>query len=153
MKTIFTLTLLSFLIACDSKKKSVDNEEEKTELLGTDAELVDGQRVFFKNLTDGEEVHSPIHIEMGVEGMEIEPAGELAYHKGHHHIFVNDQSLSKGTVVQTDSTHIHFGKGQVEADLDLPPGDYTITLQFADGFHRSYGAQMSESIKLTVVNE
>ena len=107
--------------------------------------------MYFVNLENGAEVNSPFVVQMGVEGMEIEPAGEPSYHKGHHHILINDQALSKGTVVPADSTHIHYGKGQTEAELSLPAGTYTLTLQFADGFHRSYGDQMSASVEITVV--
>jgi hypothetical protein len=53
-------------------------------------------------------------------------------------------------VVGADATHIHFGKGQEETELELEPGEYTLTLQFADGFHRSYGEKMSTTIKITV---
>ena len=88
---------------------------------------------------------------MGVEGMGIEPAGELSYHKGHHHLLINDQSIEKGKVVPADSTHVHYGKGQTEVEISLPPGSYTIRLQFADGFHQSYGAQMSTAVEVIVV--
>ena len=82
--------------------------------------------------------------------MEVEPAGELAKNKGHHHILINHDPSAKGEVVAADSTHIHFGKGQMETELDLAPGSYKLTLQFADGFHRSYGPKMSTSINIVV---
>lgn len=153
MNKLYILGLL-LLLACGGKKQEADSETDVStteQKVGSDAELIDGQRVFFVNLEDGAEVTSPFTIQMGVEGMEIEPAGEPSYHKGHHHLLINDTSLSKGTVIPADSTHIHYGKGQTEAELSLPPGDYQLTLQFADGFHRSYGAQMSASIQVVVI--
>lgn len=110
----------------------------------------EGTRVFFKNLEDGATVTSPVKVEMGVEGITIKPAGELVEGTGHHHIIINEGPTPFGTVVGADATHIHFGKGQEETELDLEPGEYTLTLQFADGFHRSYGEDVSTTIKITV---
>ena len=44
---------------------------------------------------------------------------------------------------------MHFGKGQTEAALALTPGEHVLSLQFADGIHRSYGSALSASIKIT----
>ena len=108
--------------------------------------------VFFANLEDGATVQSPVHIEMGVEGMVIQPAGEIAEGTGHHHILVNNELgfLERGEVVPMSETSIHFGKGQTEYDLELEPGQYSITLQFGNGFHESFGEQLSKTITITV---
>jgi hypothetical protein len=58
-----------------------------------------------------------------------------------------------GTVVPKDDTHLHYGQAQTEAQLMLTPGPHTLTMQFADGAHMSYGPQMSASIKITVSSE
>ena len=107
-------------------------------------------KVFFKAPEDGASVKSPVKVEMGVEGMEVRPAGELVAGTGHHHILVNAEAMANGEVVPKDETHIHYGKGQTEAELELAPGEYTLTMQFADGMHRSYGPALSASIKVTV---
>lgn len=157
MKTGFLMLMIALMASCGTKKSTDEteaaNEDVSEEKLGADAEITEGQYVFFRNLKDGDTVASPFTVEMGVEGMEIEPAGELAKNKGHHHILINHPANEKGTVVATDSTHIHFGKGQTETELDLHPGDYMLTLQFADGFHRSYGEKMSKSIRITVAEK
>ena len=49
-----------------------------------------------------------------------------------------------------DQNHLHFGKGQSEAELNLSPGMYNLTLQFADGYHRSYGKALSKTIQIEV---
>ena len=49
----------------------------------------------------------------------------------------------------SDST-LHYGKGQTDAMIELDPGEYTISLQFADGVHASFGEGMSASIKINV---
>lgn len=110
----------------------------------------EGARVFFANLEDGQTVTSPFTVQFGIEGMEVEPAGEQNEGKGHHHIIINGSFIESGVIVPADETNIHFGKGQTETELTLDPGDYTLTMQFADGFHQSYGEQMSATIKVTV---
>ena len=106
--------------------------------------------VFFVEPLEGVILSSPVHVVMGVEGMEVEPAGEAKENKGHHHILINGNFIERGVVVPADELNIHFGKGQTETDLELEPGAYTLTLQFADGLHQSYGEAMSASIKVTV---
>lgn len=114
-------------------------------------------RVTFENLEDGATVSGPlvdgkvsVHVEMGVEGAEIKPAGELEAGTGHHHIIVDGQGVALGTPVPADDTHIHFGAGQTETDVMLAPGQHTLTLQLADGAHRSYGPDLTARVSITV---
>ncbi len=110
----------------------------------------EGAKVFFANIQDGDVVTSPLKIEFGVEGMEVEPAGELHQGMGHHHLLINGQPLASGTVVPADSVNIHYGKGQIETEIELTPGEYKLVMQFADGYHQSYGEQMSSTITVMV---
>ncbi len=110
-------------------------------------------KVFFKNLKDGQTVASKFKVEMGVEGKTLRPAGQDAEDKmsGHHHLIVNAGPVKEGEVIPADDTHLHFGKAQTETEVDLKkPGTYTLTLQLADGAHRSYGEKYSSSIKVIV---
>lgn len=109
-----------------------------------------GARVFFVEPADGAEVSSPVKVKMGVEGMGINPAGELKPGTGHHHIIIDGKAPEKGAAVPADETHIHYGKGQTETELELAPGEHTLTMQLANGHHMSYGPQMSTTIKITV---
>ncbi len=106
--------------------------------------------VFFKNLKNGDTVSSPVKVEMGVRGMEVKPAGEIVAGTGHHHILINQGAMSSGKVIPNDETHRHYGKGQTEAELELTPGEYKLTLQFANGAHESYGEALSASVNITV---
>ncbi len=108
-------------------------------------------KVFFSEPSDGAEIKGPVKIVMGLEGMKIQPAGEVVEGTGHHHLLINKGSMAAGQVIPTDDEHKHFGKGQTETELDLPPGDYRLTLQFADGLHRSYGENLSATINIKVV--
>ena len=109
------------------------------------------ERVFFVEPKDGAEVTSPVKVVMGVEGMTIKPSGGVVAGTGHHHILVNQGAMRGGKVIPTDKTHVHFGKGQTEASLELAPGDYTLTMQLADGLHRSFGKRMAHTIKIKVL--
>jgi hypothetical protein len=110
-----------------------------------------GAKVFFKNLKDGQTVKSPVKIEFGVEGIALDTAGAIKPASGHHHLLIDaGDSLAAGTVVPKDSTHLHFGKAQTGAEVKLTPGEHTLTLQYADGIHRSYGAKLAATIKVKV---
>ena len=110
-----------------------------------------GAKVFFKNLKDGETVKSPLKVEMGVEGLKLDTAGAIVAGTGHHHLLIDaGDSIPAGQVVPKDSTHLHFGKAQSSAEVTLAPGKHVLTLQFADGIHRSYGSQLATTINVTV---
>lgn len=114
------------------------------------AGLALAQSVSFLEPAEGATVTSPFKVRFAVNGMEVKPAGEMAVNTGHHHLLINAVSLKAGEPVPFDDQHMHFGKGQTEAEVKLPPGSYLLTMQFANGAHQSYGASMSKSIKVTV---
>ena len=107
-------------------------------------------KVWFSEPTDKAELTSPIKVGMQVEGMKLKPAGDLEEGTGHFHILVNKEALAEGGLIPTDAEHLHFGAGQAETSLELKPGDYSLTLQFADGHHVSYGSKWSQTIKIKV---
>ncbi len=110
-----------------------------------------GAKVFFKNLKNMQSVTSPFKVEMGLTGMTLDTAGVVKEGTGHHHLLIDaGDSIPTGQVVPKDSTHLHFGKGQSETELTLTPGMHTLTLQFADGIHRSYGSKMAATIMVNV---
>jgi hypothetical protein len=110
-----------------------------------------GAKVFFKNLKNGETVKSPLKVEFGVEGIALDTAGAIKSGSGHHHLLIDaGDSIATGTVVPKDSTHLHFGKAQTGTEIKLTPGEHKLTLQYADGIHRSYGAKLAATIKVKV---
>lgn len=109
-----------------------------------------GHKIFFVTPQDGAKVKSPLKIQMGLEGMDVKPAGELVENSGHHHLIIDGAPIEAGVVVPADDKHIHFGQGQTETEVELSPGEHTLTLQFADGHHKSYGPEMSTTIRVTV---
>ena len=117
-------------------------------LLGCSQERQPG--VYFKNVKDGDVLSSPINLEFGVEGFELAPSGSVGERVGHHHLLVNRDSIIKGVVIPSDVNHFHFGNGETRGTIELEPGSYLLTLQFADGTHRSFGEKMSASVEITV---
>jgi len=99
---------------------------------------------------DGASLVSPVTVVFSVKGATIKPAGVPEAGTGHHHLLIDTGATPAGVVVGADATHLHFGKGQTEAKVVLSPGRHTLTLQFADGLHRSYGPELSHTIKITV---
>lgn len=110
-----------------------------------------GASVNFVGLAEGDEVKSPISLQFGVSGMTVAPAGALASGTGHHHLIIDGEAPGLGEAVPKDATHIHYGKGETSATIELAPGPHTLTLQFADGLHRSYGPDMRQTLSITVV--
>ncbi|CAN7625283.1 MULTISPECIES: DUF4399 domain-containing protein [Duganella] len=108
------------------------------------------QSVSFVEPADGATVSSPFKVKFAVSGMEVKPAGDMTANTGHHHLLINATPVKAGEVIPADETHIHFGKGQTETEVKLAPGTYTLSMQFANGLHQSYGPGMSKSIKVTV---
>lgn len=109
-------------------------------------------KVFFKAPAEAAKVKSPVKVVFGLEGMGIKPAGEIVGDKttGHHHVIIDGDPVAAGKMVPMDARHIHFGGGQTEAELTLPAGKHTLTLQFADGAHISYGPGMSSTVNIEV---
>lgn len=108
------------------------------------------QSVSILEPADGASVTSPFKVKFGVAGMTVKPAGDMTPGTGHHHLLVNAGSIKAGDAIPMDATHLHYGKGQTEAEITLAPGTYTLTTQFANGAHQSYGPALSQSIKVTV---
>lgn len=149
MRNFTYLFLVSALLLSCGKKQNSSEKKPEVEEVKAVAEK-DSAFVFFKYPDDGAKVGSPVFVEMGVSGMQIEPAGKVNEGFGHHHILINQTSWPEGKVIPASDSTIHFGKGQTDTSLELAPGEYIITLQFADGVHSSYGESMATSIKITV---
>jgi hypothetical protein len=137
--------------ALDAQGKSLGPDYAKT----VHYKVVPGPenaRVFFIEPLDGATVSTKFHVKFGVEGMGMSPALENVLDKtlGHHHILVNAGPMPPSVVIPADATHLHYGKAQTETDVELAPGEYTLTMQFADGNHRSYGRRLAATIRVKV---
>jgi hypothetical protein len=107
---------------------------------------------YFIGLQDDASIESPIRLEFGLFGYAVSPAGTtpLDKTKGHHHLIIDRGSIAAGVPIPSDDNHIHFGKGQTRAEVQLTQGHHSLTLQLADALHRSYGERLSKTIHITV---
>lgn len=149
MKKIIIL-FAAFAVAACTPSSTESAESTASEVAEEIEEVIASNGVSFENIKDGATLSSPFVLEMGVAGMEVEPKGAPREGFGHHHLLVNDNFAPEGTVIVADETHIHYGGGQTSDSVFLAPGDYKLTLQFADGMHVSYGEAWSKSINITV---
>ncbi|MGA0571527.1 DUF4399 domain-containing protein [Variovorax sp. VNK109] len=105
---------------------------------------------YFTNLKSGDTRESPLVVRFGLAMRGIVPAGKTAGTAGHHHLLVNqDLPLDFKKPLPFTEKYIHFGKGQMEAVLDLPPGTYNLRLLLADQGHIPYFVY-SKPLKLTI---
>jgi hypothetical protein len=113
--------------------------------------LTPAPRIFFQEPSTNATLTSPVKVKMGAEGFVLEPAGDIHAGAGHLHIMVDTGCITAGQPIPKDDTHIHYGKGQTEAELTLAPGTHTLCLQAANGTHiASDGPGMQHMIKVTV---
>ena len=108
-------------------------------------------RVYFINLEDGDEVESPFLIQFGLSEMGIAPAGIDRENTGHHHLLINVNDLDFSKPIPASKNHIHFGGGQTESLVELPPGDYRLQLVLGDMTHTPHTPPVvSRQINITV---
>ncbi len=110
------------------------------------------QKVFFISPSDGDVVTSPVAIKFGVTGMEIVPAGIDKPESGHHHLLVNvDELPNMKMPIPADKNHLHFGKGQTEATIDLPKGKHALQLLLGNYLHVPHSPPLiSKKIEIIV---
>lgn len=85
---------------------------------------------------DGEVVRSRrFRVWFGLRQMGVAPAGINKPKTGHHHLIVDAPLPPFDEEIPNDRNHLHFGAGQTETFLELPPGKHTLQLIFADFEH------------------
>ncbi|MFT3792855.1 MAG: DUF4399 domain-containing protein [Rudaea sp.] len=109
-----------------------------------------GASVFIVSPKDGETTGQEFTVKFGAKGIAIRPAGDPTPGTGHHHLLIDVAELPPaGAPIPNDATHKHYGKGQTEATITLPPGDHTLQLEFADLAHVPFDSPIV-SKKITV---
>jgi hypothetical protein len=94
---------------------------------------------YFTNAVDGDVREAPFVLRFGLSMRGLVPAGKTADRAGHHHLLVNQPlPLDFKQPLPFTEKYIHFGKGQMEHVVDLPPGTYTFNLLLADQGHIPY---------------
>ena len=109
-------------------------------------------KIFIRSPQDGATVTNPVVIHFGVQGMDVAPAGEDKPNSGHYHLLIDVDTLPPmDRPIPNDDHHLHFGKGQTETTLQLPPGQHTLQLLMGDYQHIPHEPPViSDKITITV---
>ena len=112
----------------------------------------DGARVYFITPVDGAVVTGPVHVQFGLAGMGVAPAGTDAANTGHHHLLIDLPELPPADLPLPANDQVrHFGGGQTEAMIDLEPGEHTLQLIMGNHLHVPHDPVVaSERITITV---
>ena len=107
---------------------------------------------------NGKTVRGPVRVVFGLKGMGVCPAGLVLpngkpqENTGHHHLLIDVDKLPNLDLplVATDNIR-HFGGGQTEVQLELPPGKHTLQLVLGDWIHLAHDPPvLSKKITITV---
>lgn len=95
-------------------------------------------RIYFIAPANGAVVDKSFEVKFGLSGAGVAPAGVDKAGVGHHHLLI-DTEAPKGDELNQPlpaSPQIkHFGGGQTETRLELPPGRHKLQLILGDGNH------------------
>jgi hypothetical protein len=85
---------------------------------------------------DGATVNSNhIKVWFGTRNFGVAPAGVNVKNTGHHHLLIDAPLPPLDQPIPNDSHHLHFGLGQTETVIELPPGTHTLQLLMGDADH------------------
>src|SRR5690606_4868321 len=93
-------------------------------------------KVYIISPKGGATVSGPGSVKFGLEGMGVAPAGIAFDNSGHHHLLIDLEELPPlNAPIPTDNQHVHFGMGQTQTTIELPPGKHTLQLLLGDHMH------------------
>jgi hypothetical protein len=111
----------------------------------------EGAKVYIIWPPDGQVIRrGKFWLRMGLSGAGIAPAGIDKPKTGHHHVIIDKELPPLDREIPNDKNHLHFGRGQSEARIELPPGKHTLQLLFGDANHVPHNPPLY-SEKITVV--
>lgn len=102
---------------------------------------------------DGEVIRGgrPFRVWFGLRNMGVAAKGVDIPNTGHHHLLIDTDLPPFDEEIPSDRQHIHFGAGQTETMLDLPPGKHTLQLLMGDANHIPHNPPVySKKITITI---
>lgn len=135
------------IVACGDRpepESTADEARTPVELPRTSSPP--GASVFFITPANGATVSSPFPVKFGISGMAVAPAGEPLPASGHHHLIIDTTLERYDLPVPKTDQHRHFGGGQTETLLELPPGEHTLQLVLGDANHVPHEPPVKSSV-------
>jgi hypothetical protein len=87
----------------------------------------DDAYLYFVWPQDGTVIKGGFWCRFGLRNMGVTHAGDDFANAGHHHLLIDvDEPLDPNDAIPQDKKHLHFGGGQTEARIELPPGKHTL---------------------------
>lgn len=110
-----------------------------------------GPKAYIISPEDGATVSSPVTVVFGLEGFGVAPAGTVKDKTGHHHLIVDAPLPDLSKPIPADDNYRHFGGGQTQTTVELPPGKHTLQLLLGDHAHIPHAQPVySEVVTITV---
>ncbi len=108
--------------------------------------------VYFISPQNGAEVAQTFTVKFGLKGMGVAPAGIDQANTGHHHLLIDLEQLPDLSQPLPANDNVkHFGGGQTDTPLTLPPGEHSLQLLLGDFMHKPHDKPvLSEKITITV---
>ena len=100
---------------------------------------------------DGEVIAAgkPFRVWFGLRNMGVAPKDVKYPQTGHHHLLIDVPLPPADQEIPSDRNHLHFGAGQTETMIELPPGKHTLQLLMGDDMHIPHNPPI-HSRKITV---
>jgi hypothetical protein len=101
---------------------------------------------------DGAKIKGAFWCRFGLRNMGVTRAGDATPNAGHHHLLIDvTEAIAPNEPIPQDKNHLHFGAGQTEARVDLPPGKHTLQLVLGDAQHVPFSPLLaSKRVTITV---
>ncbi|TKC81646.1 DUF4399 domain-containing protein [Trinickia terrae] len=100
---------------------------------------------------DGAVIHGGFWVRMGLRNMGVCPKGVDRPNTGHHHLLIDTDLPPMDQPIPSDRNHLHFGAGETDARVELPPGKHTLQLLMGDFNHVPHDPPVySKKITVTV---
>jgi hypothetical protein len=132
---VFAATLLFPLSLIAQERKPSSSDARVYIIWPPDGQVIEGGKFWLR---------------MGLSGMGIAPAGLDVPNTGHHHVLIDTPLPPLDAPIPNDRNHVHFGAGQTEARVELPPGRHTLQLLLGDVDHVPHDPPLM-SPRITVI--
>ena len=143
---ILTLLMSPFVISLEKMDMDCSNVE-----------------LYFKSPQNGfKSKAKEFKVEFESKNIHISPAGvkveklKKCFVSGHHHLIINgayDVLDNPSQPIPYGRNILHFGGGQTEANLSLPPGKYSLQLALGDYEHRPVAALETTQTNNVILSE